>query len=69
MDQVSRCSHQTNRDEEIPGINITINATESCMDITDSMTAEEISSANTDDEHQSMLSEHVCMAGQAIKES
>ena len=41
---LSRYNHKTNRDEEIPGMKITINAIESCMDIPDCMTTEKIRS-------------------------
>ena len=40
-------------------MNITINAIESFMDISGSMTAEEIRSVTTDDEHICRLSEYV----------
>ena len=42
MDWLSRHKYKTNRDEKIPGMCITVNATKSCVDITDCMTGEEI---------------------------
>ena len=40
-DWLSRHIHETNRGDEIPGMCITINTTESCMNISDCMTEEE----------------------------
>ena len=58
-DWLSRHSHETNRDEEIPGMYTTINAIESWMDIPDCVTAEEIRMATLDNEQLAILSEHV----------
>ena len=49
----------TNRDKELPGMNITISAIASCTNISDCMTIEEIRSATVDNEQLSMLSEYV----------
>ena len=50
--------HNHDRDE-ILGMNITMNAIKSCMDILDCMKAEEIRSVTIDEEHMSMLSDYV----------
>ena len=63
VDWMSRNHHQMNRSEEIPGMNITIDAIESCIDIPDCMTAEEIKSATIDDEHQTCYENIYFMAG------
>ena len=55
MDWLSGHIHRTNRDEEIPGIHMTINAIGPCMDIPDCMTTEEISSVITESVSQSCL--------------
>ena len=44
-------------DEEIPGTHITINAIESCTDIPDCKTAEEIRKVILEDEHLNALAE------------
>ena len=56
---LSRCNHETNRDKEISDTSITINAIESCTDIPDCMTTEDIRLASLEDEHLDMLSEYV----------
>ena len=61
-DWLSRYSHKTNRDEEIQGINITINAIEACTDIPHCMRTEEIGTAPMDDKHLSMPSEYLLHA-------
>ena len=58
-DWLSRNNHETGRDEEIPGMYITVNAIESFMAIPDCMRAEERRIANLDDENLGILSEHV----------
>ena len=58
-DWLSRHHHETNRDKEISGMCITINAIESCTDIPGCITAEEIRVATLDDQHLGILSEHV----------
>ena len=50
------------RDEEILGMNITINAIESCTHIPDCMPEEVIRSASTDDEHLNNQNTY-CVAG------
>ena len=52
-------NHGKDTDEEIPGICTTVNTIESCMNILDCMTMEEIKIAIIDDEHLDMLSELV----------
>ena len=39
VDWLSRHNHETNRNKEMPGINVTINAIRSCIDIQVCMTA------------------------------
>ena len=56
-DWPSRPSHKTNREKEIQGIYISFNTTESCTDIQDCMTVEEIRKATMEDEHLSTLTE------------
>ena len=50
-DWLSMHNHKTNREEEMPDICITISITESCIEIPDSMTAEEIRAITLDDKH------------------
>ena len=54
-DWLSRHNQTKIKDEEIPGMSITISIKEPCMDMQDCMTAEEIRSATVYDEHLSML--------------
>ena len=51
--------NNTNRNEEIMGMKITINLIDSHMDITDYMTTEEIMLATIDNKHLSMLSGYI----------
>ena len=55
-DWLSRLNHKTIRDEEIPGISVTINAMESCIDIPDCMTTDKIRLTTLDNEHLGRLS-------------
>ena len=50
---------QQNRDEEIPGKRLNINATETCMDIPECMTTEEIGHAALVDDHINVFSTFV----------
>ena len=52
---LSRYNHKTNRGQEILGLNISINAIQSCVDIPDCITSKEIRPEIIDDEHLSML--------------
>ena len=45
------------KDKEIPGIHISINATQACTDIPECMTTEEIREVTLEDEHLSALPE------------
>ena len=56
-DWLSRHNHKTNRDEEILGLCIAINAIEQCMKISDCMAAEKIKVETQDNKHIGMLSE------------
>ena len=47
---------------------ITINTLESCLDIPDGMTREEIRLATPDDEHLGMLSEYIMHSWQSTKD-
>ena len=47
---LSRNNHSINKDEEIPGMSININAVETCIDILECMTAEEIELVTLDEE-------------------
>ena len=52
-------NHVRNRDEEILGMNVPINAIESCMGILECMTVEDIRSAPKVNEHFSILSNYM----------
>ena len=56
---LSRYKQYTNRDEDIPGMHITINAIGSCTDIPYCTTAEEIREMTIEDEHFSTLVESI----------
>ena len=65
---LSRQSHDTNRDEEIPGgICIAINVIKLCTDIPEGMRTKEIRIATLDNEHLSLLSEYVLCSRQLTK--
>ena len=67
MEQVSRYNHETNKNEEILGLNITINAIDSCMDIPDCMTTKK----NYISDHRWWAPNHIvilCIAQLAINE-
>ena len=49
--QLSRTNHIIHKDEEIPGMSINIKAIETCTDIQECMTAEEIWLVTLDDGH------------------
>ena len=54
-DWLSRQNHEKTRDDKIPSMCITINAIESCKDILDYVTAEEIRTATLNNEHLGIL--------------
>ena len=55
QDWLFRYNHETNRDEQTPGMCTTINVIKSCMDVPIFMTAKEIRMVILDDEHLDIL--------------
>ena len=58
-DWLFRHNHKANREKEIPGICITLNAIESCMDIPECLGAGERSLVILDNEYLGMISGYV----------
>ena len=52
-------NHKANRDEEILGTSKNINTIQSCIDISDCKTAEEIIAVNLDDKQLGLLLDYV----------
>ena len=59
VDLLSRHNHHKNKNEEIPGMFITINVMALCTDILDCVRAKEIRLATLDNKHMCLLSEYV----------
>ena len=57
LDWIVRHKHETNMEKEIPGMCITINTIDSCIDIPNSLTAEEVRITPIDDHLLCTLSE------------
>ena len=66
-DWPSRHNHKRNRDKEILGMNITINAIESFMDIPNWLTEKEIRSVTLEDKHLNMVSDYILYRWPSIR--
>ena len=66
-DWLSRHNHETNRDEEITGMGITINTIASCTHMPEWMTSEEIRIATLENKHIGILSELIICSGPSTK--
>ena len=62
-DWLLRHNHEKIRDEDIPGMCITISTIKSCIEIPDCMRSEETRQANLEDKHLSSLAEFILHSG------
>ena len=67
-DWLSRQNHKENKDAEIPGMQLNINAIQTTLNITDCMTIQKLPQATSQDEYLQQLKEHFIKGWQENKD-